>query len=357
MLFTCTRRSTWRPTPYEHKCTGKKIAMLEIEDTYVIRIGLHTETTHFFGTPLIGMKFSRWSRLATPSWPFLCSTKTPELLRQFRADNAAASVVDVFLLPLLLLLPSQVCSAAVTVGSVLPSLLLLSCCPCCRQFNFAQAILLSLMSFCRHICRLAASAKPIQVCSASVAVSAVLLPYHCQQSTTTNSSSWFFHWSCISDVSVTYWRCPVVVANLTYRHCCWCRCLCCPTVAVAAISLRLLMPYCRCSWCQSKLDYGGLPVLVSRPSDWRWHPPCAALFSALEKRWVSGVVDYEAFADSWSLRASVNLYICAPWQRLVAPPSSSCGVSQGAACRALIILPSWLLTATGWLPPSTYCST
>ena len=141
---------------------------------------------------------------AAPSWPFLCSTMTPELLRQFCADNDAAAVVDVFLLLLLLLLPSQVRSAAVTVGFVLPSLLLLSCCPCCRQFNFAQAILLLLVSFCRHICRLAASAKIIQFCAASVAVADVLLIYHCQQATTANPSSYFRRCCYLAAVSLPY---------------------------------------------------------------------------------------------------------------------------------------------------------
>ena len=69
-------------------------------------------------------------------------------------------------------------------------------------------------------------------------------------------------------------------------------------------------------------------------------PLSAALFDALAKIWVSGVVDYKDFAASFSLHASVNLEVCAPWQRLAAPPSSSCGVSWGAAWRALIILPS-----------------
>ena len=36
-------------------------------------------------------------------------------------------------------------------------------------------------------------------------------------------------------------------------------------------------------------------------------PLSAALFDALAKIWVSGVVDYEAFLGSCFLRASVNL--------------------------------------------------
>ena len=121
------------------------------------------------------------SRLAIPSLPFLSSTKTLELLRQVRADNAAAVVVDVLPLPLLLLLllPSQVRSATVTAGSVLLSLFLLSCRLFCCQFNFAPTLLLLLMFFRCHLCRIAASAKPIQVFAASVAIAAFLLPYHC----------------------------------------------------------------------------------------------------------------------------------------------------------------------------------
>ena len=61
----------------------------------------------------------------------------------------------------LLVVPIQDSAAAVTVCSVLPSLLLLSFRPYCRQFNFSLVLLMLLFPCRHHFFRHAASVKPI----------------------------------------------------------------------------------------------------------------------------------------------------------------------------------------------------
>ena len=119
---------------------------------------------------------------------------------------------------------------AVTVGAVLPLLLLLYHRPCCRQFNFAPSPLLLLLSCCRRSCRLsAAAAKPSQVCDAAVAIAAVFLPYHFQHAAIANQRSPFRLCCCLADVLTLPYRrrkaklAPPLSLYLLSHCCCHCR--------------------------------------------------------------------------------------------------------------------------------------
>ena len=141
------------PLPTSLNSQGnRKITMLEKEDTYVVIIGLRGETAHYFGTPFgwnrffldhiaplpIGLSSPTW-RLRNHKDKFVCHC------RHFCCCCLAVSHAAILLL---LLRSSQVCTAAVTIGAMLPSLLILSCSLWFCQFKFSLAPSLLLLSWC-----------------------------------------------------------------------------------------------------------------------------------------------------------------------------------------------------------------